>query len=138
MTGAYPAPTWGDIDAFCEADQWDGDRSTDHAFWEKRLPNGELLQTHRSFSASQEIGTNLFRMILREQLKVSREEFWKAVQSGNPVDRPVDLEDVTPTYESWVVQNLTRRGYSLEQIYEMTPDEAKARLQDIWTQPGPT
>lgn len=134
MTGSFPAPTWGDIDRFCEADGWTDDGSTDHVFWEKVLPNGELLQTHRSFSANTEIGVDLFRMILREQLKVSRGDFWNAISTGEPVERPVEIED-SPVFEIWVVRGLMDHGYTEHAIKELGPDAAKALLHQLWSKP---
>jgi hypothetical protein len=132
---SFPVPTWGHIDAFCAADGWEQTRSTDHVVWEKVLPSGEFLHTHRSFSASDEIGAGLFGMILRDQLRVSREQFWRAVQAGEPVDRPMELDDSPATYEAWVFQGLLSRGFSEEQIRELDPDEAKVKLQELWSQP---
>lgn len=135
---SYPPPTWGDIDAFCEADGWEGDRDTDHAFWEKTLPNGEVLQTHRSFKVSEEIGPNLFGLILRSQLKVSRTEFWEAIRTGKPVTRPVDPLDEVPAYDAWVVSGLLSKGYTEDQIREYSPEDAKELLQRLWSEPTPS
>lgn len=132
----YPAPTWGDIDAFCQADRWEADRQTDHPFWEKTLPNGDVLSTHRSKKPTEVIGANLFGMILREQLKVTRAEFWQAIWTGKQVDRPVDpLEDVE-TYEPWVVQGLLAQGVREDEIRELTPAEARQRLEALWSGRG--
>jgi hypothetical protein len=138
VTGAYPVPTWGDIDAFCAADEWTADRKTDHVFWEKVLPSGEILSTHRSFGTSQEIGPDLFRRILREQLKVSRDDFWAAIRTRKPVDRPVELDvDTAPVYPGWVIAGLTQRGLTPEEIRKLSPDEARRKLEELWSSPRP-
>lgn len=134
MSRSYPPARWSDIDAFCAADGWTPDRKTDHVFWEKALPDGTVLQTRRSFG-DDEIGENLFRLILRDQLKVSRTEFWNAINSGTSVDRPVDPLEEVPTYEAWVVRGLLQKGYHESQIHEMTPDQARELLHEQWSQP---
>jgi hypothetical protein len=135
VTGSYPAPTWGHIDAFCNADGWEAVRETDHVFWEKTLPSGEVLTTHRSFAANKPITPNVFSLILREQLRVSKAEFWGAIASGEPVDRPVDLDDAPPEFPAWVVFGLRKYGYTEAEIRTMTPSDAQALLQDKWSSP---
>jgi hypothetical protein len=131
----FPTPTWGDIDAFCKVDGWHEARITDHVFWEKILPGGELLQTRRSFAQGDEIGESLFRLILRRQLQVSRDEFWGAINSGKPVDRPVDPLEDAPTYAPWVVSGLLAKGYQEEQINELEPEQAEKLLLRLWSEP---
>lgn len=131
----YPAPTWGYIDAFCAADGWTATRTTDHVHWEKVLPDGSVLKTHRSFASDTVIGENRFRWILREQLHVSRDDFWGATRTGKPVDRPVSLEEAPQMYPAWVVFGLKKYGYSEEQVRKMTPAEAQELLQRKWSEP---
>jgi hypothetical protein len=137
VTGSYPAPTWGDIDAFCRADEWEQIRESDHVHWEKTLPTGEVLRTHRSLAANKAISPNVFGLILREQLKVSKHEFWEAVNSGKPVDRPVPLDEAPVEYPAWVVAGLAKFGYSADEVRAMTPDEAEALLIQAWSEPPP-
>jgi hypothetical protein len=131
----YTTPTWGHIDAFCKADGWTNIGTTDHVQWQKVLPSGEVLKTHRSFAANKVIQPNRFGVILREQLKVSREEFWEAINTGSPVARPVELEDAPPEYPLWVIWGLKNHGYSEEDVRKMTPEEAQALLQEKWSEP---
>ena len=136
MTPSHPAPTWGHIDAFCAADGWDQVRETDHVHWEKVLPTGETLQTHRSMAANKPIRSNIFGVILREQLRVNREQFWTAIETGTPVDRPVKLEEAPPEYQAWVVFSLAKFGYDEDRVRQMTPEEAEALLQELWSRPS--
>lgn len=124
----YPAPTWADIDAFRKADGWTEVGTTDHVQWEKVLPSGEVLKTHRSFASNKVIKPNRFGVILRDQLSVSRQEFWEAVNSGTPVDRPVVLDDAPPEYPAWVIWGLKKYGYSEKDVRKMTPEDAEALL----------
>lgn len=136
MTGSYPSPVWGHIEAFCKADRWDEVRSdTGHVFWEKTLPDGTVLRTHRSLDPTKRIGLNVFSRILRDQLRVSRERFWQAVVTGQPVERPVELEEPPPEYPAWVVSGLLRYGYTEEQIRQLTPEDAQALLHETWSFP---
>jgi hypothetical protein len=57
------------------------------------FPDGRTLQTDISHDRSSTISAGLFGMILREQLEVSRTEFWEAIRTGEPVDRPVPTDD---------------------------------------------
>jgi hypothetical protein len=124
--------TWDEIEAFCQADGWSQVRVTDHIHWEKRLPSGELLQTHRSFGGG--MSQDLFSLILREQLKVNRGEFWRVLAEGGPAQRPsVPPEPEPSTYPAWVVDGLLKQGLTEAAIREMTPDEAQALLYEKWS-----
>lgn len=83
------APTWGDLVAFCKADRWDQERATKHAIYKKVLADGTALQTEVSpGKGADNIGAGLFHFILRVELKVSEDEFWQAIRSGEPASRP--------------------------------------------------
>jgi len=135
VTASHPAPTWAHIEAFCNADEWQEVRETDHVHWEKVLPSGEVLKTHRSFAADKAISLGRFSLILREQLKVSREEFWRAIETGNPVDRPVELDEQPPEYPAWVIWGLRGYGITEDQVRQMSPAEAEAPLHARWATP---
>jgi hypothetical protein len=124
----YPTPTWADIDSFCEADGWTKSGTTDHFHWEKVLPGGEVLKTHRSFASNKVIKPNRFGVILREQLQVSRQQFWDTINSGTPVDRPGILDDAPVEYPAWLIWQLKPYGYSEEDVRSMTPEDAEALL----------
>lgn len=137
MTGSYPSPVWGHIEAFCRADEWDEVRDdTGHIFCEKALPDGSVLQTHRSLSPNREIRPNVFARILRDQLRVNKEQFWTAINTGQPVDRPVELDEAPPEYPGWVVMGLLKLGYTEDRIRHLTPAEAEALLYEKWSTPG--
>jgi hypothetical protein len=131
----YPTPTWADIDTFCTADGWTQRGTTDHYRWEKVLSNGDVLKTHSSLSSNKVIKPNRFGVILREQLQVSRQQFWEAINSGTPVDRPVELDEQPPQYAPWVISGLKKYGYSEEDVRNMTPDDAEALLWEKRSEP---
>lgn len=124
----HPTPTCADIDAFCKADEWTEVRTTDHVHWEKALPNGAVLKTHRSLAPNKVIKPGRFGVILRDQLQVSRAEFWQAVNSGTPVDRPVEPDDAPTEYPAWVIWGLKAYGHDEEAVRSMTPEEATSLL----------
>src|SRR6188472_1031507 len=92
VTNPPRTPTWAEIEEFCGIDGWTLVRETDHAFFQKVLPSGEVLETHRSFSSNKTMSQGRFGVILRTQLRVTRTEFWHALQTGEPVERPSEGE----------------------------------------------
>jgi ribosomal protein S14 len=90
------APTWGEMEKFLLLDGWTrlsassrGGSSQDHIFFEKLLDSDELLQTYISRSRRGCPSAGRFGLILREQIKLSRPEFWEALRSGEPVQQQV-------------------------------------------------
>jgi hypothetical protein len=131
----YPTPTWADIDRFCRADGWTNVGTTDHVQWQKVLSGGEVLKTHRSLAANKVIKPNRFGVILREQLQVSRQQFWETINSGTPVDRPVALDEAPVQYPGWLIWQLKRYGYSEEDVRKLTPEDAQALLWEKRAEP---
>jgi hypothetical protein len=70
---------FGDLKRYCEKDGRVMIRDTDHWYYEKVLSNGDILRTRVSHSVSKEIPANLCRKILKQQLKMTEEEFWKMI-----------------------------------------------------------
>lgn len=136
------SPTWVDIKAFLAVDGWRelpsgarGGRSADHVFYEKALPDGRVLQTHVSHSATKSLSAGRFRDILRHQLAVSKDAFWEAIRTGTPVDRPASVEAPEPyQHPAWVVAVLVGTLHMTgEDIAKLSPDEAQARVHQFWT-----
>lgn len=80
-------PTWAEIEQFCRIDGWVEVRRTGHVFYEKVLPNGTVLRTHRSYSSKKTTSPGRFHAILRHQLGATADEFWQALETRKPVDR---------------------------------------------------
>jgi hypothetical protein len=136
VSDSYPNPVWGHIGEFCTADGWSEVRSdTGHIFWERTLPDGTVLQTHRSMDAGKRISPNVFARILRDQLRVNKAQFWEAIRTGQPVDRRMPLDEAPPEYPAWVVVGLLKYGYTEDQVRGMTPEEAEALLTEKWSTP---
>ena len=128
-------PTWGEIEAFCQIDGWIQERTTKHVFWRKTLPSGEVLETHRSLAANKSMSHDVFGVILRSQLKVSRADFWRALETGEPVVRPSDEADPEPQIETWVFFGLLKQGLTEEEIRALAPEDARRLLHERWATP---
>jgi hypothetical protein len=71
-------PTFGQLKRYCERNGWELIRNTDHWYYEKVLPNGEVLRTRVSHAVSKEIPHQLWQRILK-QLQTTEEGFWKSL-----------------------------------------------------------
>jgi len=80
-------PTWTEVERFCQVDRWREVRRTGHLHFEKVLADGTVLRTHRSYAARKSMSPGRFKAILRHQLRVTEEQFWRALETGESVDR---------------------------------------------------
>ena len=69
-------PTWKELKRFCEKDDWELYKSTDHYYYRKHMNNGMLKRTKVSMG-SKEIPEFLWKSILVKQLQVDQEYFNK-------------------------------------------------------------
>lgn len=131
------AATWGDLRKFLRADRWQLIRTTGDAHYEKVLPDGTLLRSKRSLGKdSDTIGPDLFRQILRVQLRVSEAEFWEAVRRGKPVDRPSGPAPAMPALPLWLVERLQIEvGLSAIAISRLSEAEARRKLEKHRSRP---
>jgi len=136
------SPTWGDVEKFLAADGWRqiptgerGGRRQRHLFFEKLLPDGRLLQTHISHDRGKSIGAGRFGAVLRDQLEASRADFWAAIEAGEPVDRPVALdEEEVVEHDAWVIRVLAGELHmSPDEIAALSEEEAKTRVYAHWS-----
>lgn len=136
------SPSWGDVAEFLAADRWRripagerGGRRQSHVFFEKELPDGRMLQTHISHDRSSTISPGRFGMILREQLEVSRAEFWEAIRNGEPVDRPAAKDDDEAVeHEAWVIAVLVGELHMpAEEIEKLTEQDAIELVHEHWS-----
>lgn len=68
-------PSWRDIKNFCEHDDWELYKETDHVFYRKFMPDGTMKRTKVSKHWSDEVKGNLWHDILKKQLMVDLEYF---------------------------------------------------------------
>ncbi len=74
------APKFGDLKRYCERNGWAEVRNTDHWYFEKVMPNGNVLRTRVSHSTSKSIPSNLWDKILKRQLQITEKEFWDGLK----------------------------------------------------------
>lgn len=132
-------PTYAEHRRFCEVDGWqDKDAGSkkpkgDHHRYVKVLPDGRPLYTGVSHGSGEYRSRSFWRMILREQLEVTEEQFWNAVENGvvpiranaepePPGDDPLPMELVT--------QLRYAVGLPIHVIGSMTLEEAEAALSE--------
>jgi hypothetical protein len=123
-------PSWDEVLEFLKLDRWTEDRSTGHDFFEKVLPNGEILHTHSSRSGGKTISPGRFKAILSDQLRVSEAEFWETLRTGKPASRPSPSPELPPaSLPLWIVEALVREvGLAPGQIGRLSESEARALI----------
>lgn len=130
-----PQPTHRDLKKFCENDRWDPKKRTDHWRYTKRLSDGRTLRTKVSFGSGELGDPGLFTAILREQLQVTEEEFWRVVREGSPArrpDAPVAALTKPPLLDAVTVLQLRKLGVSLDDIRALRgQSEAEELLQRV-------
>lgn len=72
--GRFDMPTFKELKRFCENDDWELFKDTDHEYYRKLLPDGTYKRTKVSRNPK-EISPTLFKRILKQQLRVSKEYF---------------------------------------------------------------
>jgi hypothetical protein len=126
-------PTYAQLRRFCEVDGWTdltkqgGRRRRHHLRYAKVLSGGRALYTRVSLGAGSIDDHGLFKHILRDQLEVTEEQFWVAVDNGVAPERPGARRSERPagSYLDYsVVKGLLAAGYTEQQIAAMTKDEA--------------
>ena len=134
------SPTWGDIRAFLAADGWSelpsgarGGSQSDHLWFEKLLVDRRLLRTKVSHAKQKTISAGRFRAIARHELEVSVAEFWECVRSGRPVNRPVEVENVSYQHPAWVVSVLAGAlQMSDAEIVKLSREDAERLVYEHW------
>lgn len=69
-------PKFRDLKKYCENTGWVLNRDTDHWYYEKVVTSGDVLKTRISHALAKEISGNLWKKILKHQLKTTESEFW--------------------------------------------------------------
>ena len=72
-------PKFRDLKKYCEKTGWVLIRDTDHFYYEKVLADGTVLRTRVSHGLAGEIPANLWKKILKQQLRVTEREFWEGL-----------------------------------------------------------
>ncbi|MEK6719449.1 MAG: hypothetical protein AABZ33_02125 [Chloroflexota bacterium] len=130
-------PTWDEFRAFLRYDDWHEDRATGHDFFEKTLPDGEILRTHASRSGSMTMSPGRFKAILSDQLRLSEGEFWDVLRTRTRAVRPSPAPEPAPrSLPLWLAQALGREvGLTREQIAGLDEIDARQRLDEARSRP---
>ena len=126
--------TFRDLRTYLEHDGWHQERNLargrartgDHIRYRRELPDGTIRRTKVSHALRDEIGPDLLRHILRDQLGVTEERFWAVVkgQASEPEQEPPASEATIP---GWLVTRLLFAvGLPESGVRAMTADEALA------------
>jgi hypothetical protein len=132
-----PTPTRADHARFVGTEGWTPVPSRHHETYELVLPDGTVLRTRISRPPDRTTyGPRMWDHILRDQLAVTEEAFWRCVRDGVTPDRgtddaPEDLGDRIPL--DVVRLLLDRVGLTRQQIRGMTREQAIARLNEHWS-----
>jgi hypothetical protein len=132
------APSFDQIEQFLKADRWAEvtarpGRGTGHRVFEKALAGGEVLTTHISHSGKKGPGPGRFGEMLREQLMTNRKDFWKAIETGEPVPRPTPVEAPVSAPKAWQVDILLRQvGLDPAELEGMTAEQAQQTIEKHW------
>lgn len=138
---------WGDVEGFLRADRWTlvkvkqrGRRRMRHVPYEKMLSDGRVLRTRISHDRGASISPGRFRAVLRYELEVTREQFWAAIRTGEPVNRiqeEPDEPEKPADHPAWVVAVLAGKLHlGHEEIARLSPEEAQQKVEDYWSRPG--
>jgi hypothetical protein len=137
----FPAATRKDHLRFCEIENWEKVRSskggsgTHHDTFELALANGDISRTRISGPPDRtDYGPSLWNHILKDQLKVTEQEFWECLKNKVLPKRgmaPEPSAEPLPTEVVWALIN--RVGLSEAEVGKMPKQEAVDRLNTFWT-----
>ena len=82
-------------------------------------------------------GAAIWSHIIRDQLKVDQEAFWACIKEGKHPDRGAAAPPPPEALPADLVHLLlTRVGLTEDEVRQLSPPEAIARLQRYWTDGG--
>ncbi|MFI4971208.1 MAG: hypothetical protein ACHP7H_00895 [Hyphomicrobiales bacterium] len=105
-------------------------KSGDHFRYSLRLNTGEILYTRVSHGSGSINDPSLVASILREQLRVSEQDFYRCVNDGTLPPRPApdDLEAPVEGLDAKLVRNLINKvGLSQPEVAAINKAEAVER-----------
>jgi hypothetical protein len=119
---------------FVETEGWDRKGKArrpgatgDHFRYTLTLANGDVLSTRVSHGSGQLDNQKVVAHVLRDQLAVSEDDFWRCVKDGvlPPRPRPPQVDAGRPPLDAKLVRNLLRKVHlSQDEVAAMTPAEA--------------
>lgn len=134
----HPAPTRQAHRAFCEHESWEvvpdatGRPVGHHITYRLDLPDGRRLRTRISRPVdTSTYGPQMWSTILRDQLEVTADEFWRCVGGTLPArSTPVPRDKGIPAY--LVAQLVRELGIDAVDAANLTEEAAKERLAQHW------
>ena len=138
MSG-FPEPTRKDHQQFCLNEGWTQVRNAvgkagHQVTFELTLADGQILRTRISHPPNrQSYGPSIWAHILREQLRVSEDEFWTCVREKKVPQRGRG-EPTMPSIPAGVVAQLLSHGVEESEVRLMSRAEAIDRLNVIWSE----
>jgi len=140
----WPAPTRADHHAFCVNEGWElvrnarGKTSGHHAVtFELRIHDGRILRTRISHPPDgSTYGHNVWSHILRDQLAVTEDVFWACAREGVKPDRGQPAVPAEALPADLVHLLIVRLRLTREEVAAMTREDAIARMQKYWSDPG--
>jgi hypothetical protein len=127
-------PTWGQVRRFCER-QGFRQSTTDHAFYDKVLPDGSTAGTKISFglAETEPVPASLWPRVWKRQLRLrAAEEFWRGLEGG-PVayDLPPAAEPAQPLPD-YLVRHLREDRHLSDDAIAALPRAEAQRLLNEW------
>lgn len=107
-----------------------------HRTYELMIPSFEILRTRISKPVDRTTySASMWSVILRDQLKVTNDEFWDCVQNKVLPDRggAAGQPNRTALPLHLLNQLIERVGMTPEEAIELTLEEALQRMNDYWT-----
>ena len=132
-------PAWDELREFLKHDGWapDRSRSTDHDYFVKTLPDGEILITKVSRSGGKTMSAGRFKAILSDQLRISAAQFWEVLRTTDPAERPSPHPEPEPvSLPLWLAHELQLRGVSAREIEGLDQDTAADLLHRLRSRPS--
>ena len=133
-----------DHQKFCLTEQWNevrnarGKATQHHITYELPLHDGRILRTRISRPANTNTyGKNLWAHILKDQLEVSRDEFWNCVNNGVlPPRNPSSQRDAAHLLPAGLAYHLVHTLHlSTSEIAALTLDQAVQLMKAHWESP---
>lgn len=131
---------------FVEAEGWTktgtsrgSGKTGDHHRYNLTLTNGDVLTTRVSHGPGQMDDPKVVAAILRDQLAVSEENFWRCVDGGilPPRPQPVASEPAGEVLDAKLARNLIRKaGMTEEEVGQLSKAEAVSRWQQYLADGG--
>jgi hypothetical protein len=131
-----PAPTRKHHEKFCVAEGWTrvtdarGRAVSHHATFTFATPQGDILRTRISHPIGRETyAPSMWGHILRDQLRVSADEFWTCVLDGVLPERGVPTVPDTALPLPLVARLVRELGLSRAEIAKLSAEGARALLE---------